>query len=347
MKRNILFIINIFLAFNLFSFDLIYKTNEPIFTSRGSYEAYEGISVNEVDQIIRIGGERGKVFMIPIESPDLSNYEDYPSISGFYEILLNDYSLSVYDFKFILKKNKEIIFDSYKNKIRLSIGIVYILKNGNNDFYVFFTTSENKLLAVDTSGIIYQDDKLIEILKKIQIKKDEITKTLSFISNRFPLSQGLPYITQYDLDGNTYSIKLNTGYDNYCEIYLKNENRIVTINDNAIDELINKELILASYSYVGFGGNIYLYLITDESVEVYRIRRTWGDPDFYAMAINGYTDDEYGKYVNEVLPKMSKADLRLLRNTIFALYGVHFKSADLSAYFDKQVWYTDEGKTSG
>ena len=36
--------------------DLIYKTNEPIFTSRGSYEAYEGISVNEVDQIIRIGG---------------------------------------------------------------------------------------------------------------------------------------------------------------------------------------------------------------------------------------------------------------------------------------------------
>lgn len=60
------------------------------------------------------------------------------------------------------------------------------------------------------------------------------------------------------------------------------------------------------------------------------------------MAINGYTDDEYGKYVYEVLPKMSKADLRLLRNTIFALYGVHFKSADLSKYFDKQVWYTDD-----
>jgi len=35
------------------------------------------------------------------------------------------------------------------------------------------------------------------------------------------------------------------------------------------------------------------------------------------------------------------------RNTIFAIYGVHFKSADLSAHFNKQVWYTDEGKTSG
>ena len=64
------------------------------------------------------------------------------------------------------------------------------------------------------------------------------------------------------------------------------------------------------------------------------------------MAINGYTEDDYGKYVNEVLPKLSKADLRLLRNTVFALYGVHFKSEDLAKHFDKQVWYTDEGKTS-
>ena len=64
------------------------------------------------------------------------------------------------------------------------------------------------------------------------------------------------------------------------------------------------------------------------------------------MAINGYTDDEYGKYVDEILPKLSKADLRILRNTIFALYGVHFKSEDLSKYFEKQVWYTDEGKSS-
>ncbi len=359
MKKNLLLTAIIF-SMSVFCFaqqvekigeikgiDLIYKTNEPIFTSRGSYEAYEGISVNEVDQIIRIGGERGKVFKIPIESPDLSDYEDYPSISGFYEIPLNDYSLSVYDFKFILKKNKEIIFDSYKNKIRLNTGIVYISKSGNNDFYILFNDSENNLLAVDTSGIIYQEDKLIEILKKNQIIKDEIIKTISYISDRFSVIQGFPYITQYDLDGNAYSIKLNNGYDNYCEIYLKNENRIVTVNDNSIDEIINKELILASYSYVGFGGNIYFYLITDKTVEVYRIRRTWGDPDFYAMAINGYTDDSYGKYVNEVLPTLSKADLRLLRNTIFAIYGVHFKSADLSKYFDKQVWYTDEGKTSG
>ncbi len=105
-------------------------------------------------------------------------------------------------------------------------------------------------------------------------------------------------------------------------------------------------LIFCTSWYVGFGGNIYYYIAGEEYTEVFRIRRTWGDPDFYAMAINGYTDDEYGKYVDEVLPTLSKSDLRLLRNTIFALYGVHFKSEDLSKHFDKKVWYTDEGKTS-
>ena len=64
------------------------------------------------------------------------------------------------------------------------------------------------------------------------------------------------------------------------------------------------------------------------------------------MAINGYTNDNYGKYVEKVLPTLSKDDLRILRNTIFAIYGVHFKSADLSKHFNKQFWYADEGKTS-
>ena len=36
------------------------------------------------------------------------------------------------------------------------------------------------------------------------------------------------------------------------------------------------------YMYVGFGGNIYYYIAGEEYTEVFRIRRTWGDPDFYA-----------------------------------------------------------------
>ena len=177
-------------------------------------------------------------------------------------------------------------------------------------------------------------------------------------------------LIQYDMQGNAYQIDFDW-WGNYkndwgklCDEGTEDNSDFVCedVNGNRIvllTNLNNYSKILGSkgdyqetrpeYStswYVGFGGNIYYYVAGEEYTEVFRIRRTWGEPDFYAMAINGYTDDEYGKYVNEVLPKLSKADLRLLRNTVFALYGVHFKSADLSKHFDKQVWYTDEGKTS-
>ena len=176
-------------------------------------------------------------------------------------------------------------------------------------------------------------------------------------------------LIQYDMQGNAYQIDFDW-WGNYkndwgklCDEGTEDNSDFVCedVNGNRIvllTNLNNYSKILGSkgdyqetrpeYStswYVGFGGNIYYYIADENYTEVFRIRRTWGDPDFYAMAINGYTDDSYGKYVDEVLPTLSKADLRLLRNTIFAIYGVHFKSADLSEYFDKQVWYIDEGKT--
>ena len=177
-------------------------------------------------------------------------------------------------------------------------------------------------------------------------------------------------LIQYDMQGNAYQIDFDW-WGNYKNDWGKlcdegtednsdfvcedvNGNRIVLLtNLNHYSKILGSkgdyQETRPEYStswYVGFGGNIYYYIAGEEYTEVFRIRRTWGDPDFYAMAINGYTEDEYGKYVDEVLPSLSKSDLRLLRNTIFALYGVHFKSQDLSIYFDKQVWYTDEGKTS-
>ncbi len=177
-------------------------------------------------------------------------------------------------------------------------------------------------------------------------------------------------LIQYDMQGNAYQIDFGWwgNYKNDWGVLFEegtednsdfvcedvNGNRTVLLSNlNEYSKILGrngdyqeKRPAFSTSWYVGFGGNIYYYIAGEEYTEVFRIRRTWGDPDFYAMAVNGYTEDEYGKYVNEVLPKLSKAELRLLRNTVFALYGVHFKSEDLSTYFDKQVWYTDEGKTS-
>jgi hypothetical protein len=162
-------------------------------------------------------------------------------------------------------------------------------------------------------------------------------------------------IVQYDAQGNGYQTYFAVS-DNYSKIAIvspNGERLIPPIKIHDSSEILKQKYeeddfmgVSASW-YVGYGGNIYYYIAGEEYTEVFRIRRTWGNPDMYAMAINGYTEDNYGKYVTETLATMSKSDLRLLRNTIFALYGVHFKSADLSAHFAKEVWYIDEGKTSG
>lgn len=161
----------------------------------------------------------------------------------------------------------------------------------------------------------------------------------------------------YDLNGIGYqSNNLENFWDNnnanqFC-VVRNGEKLIKTISlppyskilQDAINGLFSS--VICSYDTVGLSGNIYFYISNTKETEVFRIRNIWDSTNLYALAINGYTEDFYGDYVKEVLPKMSKADLRLLRNTIFALYGVHFKSEDLNTYFDKQVWYTDKGLSS-
>ena len=264
-------------------------------------------------------------------------------------------------------------------------GISFILKKGNG-YIVYYVDESGYPGAVDTDGKIYSSEEAMEYLKEYDPEKyaqsekraAELELYNDFIRNRVliwgkryykPIKGGSLY--QYDNQGNRYGCNFfwwgnyKNDWGTFCEVGTESTSNLFCFDINEerfiFDTTLNNySTILGSngdyqetrpeYStslYVGFGGNIYYYIACEEYTEVFRIRRTWGDPDFYAMAINGYTDDNYGKYVDEILPTLSKSDLRLLRNTIFAIYGVHFKSADLSAYFDKQVWYTDEGKTSG
>ena len=45
------------------------------------------------------------------------------------------------------------------------------------------------------------------------------------------------------------------------------------------------------------------------------------------------------KLDKESFKRMSKSELRIARNTIFALHGRAFKSKDLQAYFKSKSWY--------
>jgi len=245
--------------------------------------------------------------------------------------------------------------------IRNSTGISFILKKGEG-YIVYYVHKDGTPGAVDTEGRIYSNQEAVEYLKEYDSEKyeeslvraEELGLKEDFEEGKV-LIWGKTYykpensLNQYDSEGNKYRFLYLglTGTFISCRKNTDEENLCNTIDANKYSTILSTEGA-SSYSwYVGYGGNIYYYIAGEEYTEVFRIRRTWGKADMYAMAINGYTEDSYGEYVKTTLSTMSKSDLRLLRNTIFALYGVHFKSVDLSAHFAKEVWYTDEGKTSG
>jgi hypothetical protein len=267
-------------------------------------------------------------------------------------VILNNFEMHFSEMAFEIKRENEVIVNG-----PLSSGISFILKKGSG--YIIYYVDTNGLPgAVDTEGKIYTNKEVISYLKQYDSEKYEESLLRAEelgLKNAFEKAEILvwgktvykpkQYLLQYDEGGLSYSFECSGKWGTFVGCYLNDEEIMSMDNLNDFTTLIGKGKDYSTSWYVGFGGNIYYYIAGKEYTEVFRIRRTWGEPDFYAMAINGYTDDEYGKYVDEVLPSLSKSDLRLLRNTIFALYGVHFKSQDLSNYFDKQVWYTDEGKT--
>ncbi len=260
----------------------------------------------------------------------------------------------------------------YKFIDNVSSGISFILKKGSG-YIVYYVDGKGIPGAVDTEGVIYTSEEAMGYLKEYDSEKyeesllraeelglkekflnDEVLvwgetyySTLNILENFYVK---YPFISsdliQYDQNGYGYQMIFDYDKTKLCIINPDGRNLSRSQYEGYADFLKNDYSGISTSWYVGFGGNIYYYIAGEDYTEVFRIRRTWGEPDFYAMAINGWTDDDYGTYVTEVLEGLSKADLRLLRNTVFALYGYHFNSADLAAHFDKEVWYTDDGKSA-
>ena len=359
MKKSIL----IFLVLLTSFFYVFSQTVEKVFeTDEVKYKSGEparfgpyGICIDEVNDLIEImngSWEGSNTFNFEgklIEKSDMilpKTIECYQKINNLY---IGSYNTNI-------SIEKDARFLAWVNTAES--GISFILKK-DKGYIVYYVDKNGIPGAVDTEGKIYTNKEAVEYLK--QYDSDKYEESLSRaeelgLKELFEKAEVLvwgetyyepkQYLLQYDEGGLSYSFDCAGKWGTFVGCHLNDEEIMSMDNLNDFTTLIGKGKDYSTSWYVGFGDNIYYYIAGEEYTEVFRIRRTWGDPDFYAMSINGYTDDEYGKYVNKVLPSLSKEDLRLLRNTVFALYGVHFKSEDLSKHFDKQVWYTDEGKTS-
>lgn len=291
----------------------------------------------------------------------------YPPTDAVTVCKIGEYEIGSSETCFQIRKNgKQIAFlrdpSDYVN------GKSFILKS-NGGYVVFFVNETGAMRAIDTNGKIYRGKERLAILNSVDSTKyeesvkraEELGLETMFLEGKVLLWGrtlfGSPYFLeeywkkplfpkssgqiQYDLQGNGYQASLNSKSG---EIWIVNPNAeyLEKINVTKFSKILDtyeRGRIFTTSTYVGFGGNIYFYVAGEDFTEVFRIRRTWGDPDMYAMAINGYTKDAYGQYVDKVLEKMSKDDLRLLRNHVFALYGYVFKDAALNGYFDKLVWY--------
>ena len=343
------------------------------------------IYVDEINNLLKIINRSSEYTYYDLTTLRGIKKEPYRSSFSLVQKELGEYEISFCSETLrIAKDGKEIKYIAGTKNI--STGISFILKKGEG-YIVYYVHEDGTPGAVDTEGKIYSNREALEYLKEYDVEKYEeslvraeelglkedfeegkvliwgktyystpkILKEFWLKGKKGYLYSNLGNVIQYDLQGNGYQADFSIGADNSDIVIVSSEGEwlIQPIKIHEKSSILKQKheeddfMGVSSSWYVGYGGNIYYYIAGEEFTEVFRIRRTWGNPDMYSMAINGYTEDNYGKYVEETLSKMSKKELRLLRNTIFALYGVHFKSADLSAYFAKEVWYIDEGKTSG
>lgn len=378
MKKIKLILYFIFLSLNFCvycqSVEVLVSTEQiklkSLKTGNGSFP--EGLFVDEIDSTFVVNSPRQEYlffFNIKDHHTIQANYENRKTPRVINMKLLNDYwGESI----------QPMVNGEYGPYIKTANGISFILKK-EHGFIVYYLDEQGIPGAVDTTGKIYTNHEAIDYLKQADPLKFEQGRDLAIKNgagdkfdkseilvwgNRWFNSQnGYFYIgisqdkktkesIHYDLDGNSYQCNIfqkekdNNLFDCFDIVCSSPDDQNIFYCDvTNYTSLLKGEYTISMYT--GFGGNIYYYISGPEYTEVFRIRRTWGDPNFYAMAVNGYTEDEYGEYVNSVLLTLSKSDLRLLRNTVFAIYGVHFKSEDLSKHFDKQVWYTDKGLISG
>jgi len=360
MKKTLLMIITFLLTVNLFSQEVekVGEIEEIKHRMELTRETPFGIYVNEVEEKMEImnGNWDGSTELLINNINQKKEKDDIKSFWADGNIRLHENIIGFSNSLITLQKNKNI----YAKVGDIASGISFILKK-DSGYIVYYVNESGTPGAVDTEGRIYSNTEALAYLKEydpekyaeslsraeeLGLKSDFERAGVLIWGQTLYASDGS--VKQYDIQGYSYKL-INLGF------------RIRFICENSNNEIVFKIMDIydhskilteeeGSYSlswYVGYGGNIYYYIAGEEYTEVFRIRRTWGKADMYAMAINGYTEDSYGEYVKTTLAGMSKAELRLLRNTIFALYGVHFKSEDLSKHFAKEVWYTDEGKTSG
>lgn len=214
----------------------------------------------------------------------------------------------------VLEEDKENVYFTYNlgEDITLSNPEIYSFKKFNDEVYIvdtygmhYFKIKDDDSSASETPFLAYVDKLFKNFLRDLGLGK---LLNLSNVGLENPIGYGTPYQT-VRTKGKDYIPQFVYGIYNF-EYQL---NKFIVYKVEPVgryDYEFDKEVLTINCQMPVF-----------ERCE-YIVRR---NDDLVSPAD---------------LEKLSKADLRILRNTIFAKYGHKFSSPDLTQYFSEKYWYT-------
>lgn len=123
------------------------------------------------------------------------------------------------------------------------------------------------------------------------------------------------------------------GQRGITEVFLDNPHAAAIYEEYVRDISVIRETEIIDW------GNICIWLqqgtdtyIVDSLVNCSKI-------DFYPHLPGKYYEASEKVLDSNTIAKLTKAELRIMRNEIFARYGYIFKSKEMQEYFSKQPWY--------
>lgn len=282
------------------------------------------------------------------------------------------------------EKNQEKVFEFFKNDIYkgdfIPLDTILIDLNYNEILDSIFLFKEKEWNDPgDFQKMVISFDSKVKMvfyntgdwIEKPEFKKVSESKSLLFIDGYAYASSPQNY-TIIDINESNPKIVLKkeleiieikdinkdgtneiVGIENYSECYkdFDSISNICTyapfyVYDYTNDTLVLNEKLTEEYNlenYVGYFG-LYDTYSRYEIVMPYYSYRDKVKPFFVNMVGRKLPESSLRLLKEEELFNYTKAELRILRNEIYAFHGYTFDSKDLIEYFETQSWYKPIGK---
>lgn len=264
----------------------------------------------------------------------------------------------------ILKKlNLNIDFDSKNNLWKIHV------------YYHFYNSEKSKTERIQFISKSYTLDINKETIRNFVLKnsneivsmnyiKEEIEKDTSFneiFSAEINFKKGDTYIeNSYEITGTASAMpSIFTLPINYKSLNKWNRNIDIfymKVNFDSLAILVNynKDFEFLGFSKIGHFDNNDVIALKNSTLEYKKnnfivqdyIELSIYDPKY--IKLQTWFGHEISLYFTgfrslsayrSLLAKMSKSELRLLRNSIYAWHGYKFQSKELTEYFSNYIWY--------